>query len=85
MQNNIQEVNIERELTLLSSEIERGKTEMEQEKGSIKTNESRLSDEFGFDSTEEAEKGLVKLKAEAADLGTKIKEKFNKLREDYEW
>jgi len=85
MQNNIQEVDIEQELNLLSTEIERGKAEMEQEKGSIRTNESRLKDEFKFASVDMAKKGLAELQVEDAALATEIKEKFNKLREDYEW
>jgi len=75
---------IMRELDKLDQEIKSATRELDQAKGKKSAMIDTLKKEFGI-SPDAVEKTLKKMDSQLKDLSTKIEEKFNKLKEEYEW
>jgi len=75
---------IMRELDKLDQEIKSATRELDQAKGKKSAMIDTLKKEFGI-SPDAVEKTLKKMDSQLKDLSTKIEEKYNKLKEEYEW
>jgi DNA repair ATPase RecN len=73
-----------KELDTLNQEIQSATRELDQAKGKKSAMIDTLKKEFGI-SPDAVEKTLKKMDSQLKDLSTKIEEKFNKLKEEYEW
>ena len=75
---------IMRELDTLDQEIKSATRELDQAKGKKSAMIDTLKKEFGI-GPDAVEKTLKKMDSQLKDLSAKIEEKYNKLKEEFEW
>ena len=75
---------IMKELGTLDQEIKSATRELDQAKGKKSAMIDSLKKEFGI-SPDECAKTLDKMDSQLKDLSTKIEDKYNKLKEEFEW
>ena len=73
-----------KELDTLNQEIKSATRELDQATGKKSAMIDTLKKEFGI-SPDAVEKTLKKMDSQLKDLSTKIEEKYNKLKEEFEW
>jgi len=73
-----------KELDTLNQDIQQATRELDQAKGKKSAMIDTLKKEFGI-SPDAVEKTLKKMDSQLKDLSAKIEEKYNKLKEEYEW
>jgi len=72
-------------LTTLMKEIEAAKEKASTLKGRKEEALKRLKEDFGFSSKEQADKWLDKTKISLEDMEEKIREDFERLKEEVSW
>ena len=75
----------EKELLHYKDEIEKARVQLSQSEGEERALLSRLKEDHGLESAEEAEEKLVKLGEEDVLLKEKLEEKLTQIEKDYEF